>query len=429
MKKLLFALLAIGISFSSFSQEIKYNLVFGTSQIKLTEEQKKEIDSLKESVGPNQLITIYPLVHESYYDRYMFVGTAKKQAAEIVTYAESIGFEHLGTPSNFPSGYNGLSVGVNLKLKPKPIVDNSLKKYFPEKPSQFFTIDPNKDTLIVGNEGTKLFFPSGCLLTKNDVVVELKEYYTMADYIKSDLPTVSNGEMIQSGGVIYLNAKEDNDSKKQVKINPEKGIGAEFTIGKGDTNMQIFIKDPKSKDELNWILPSKRTRDWQMTETVLDYDGSVVSQKTYYSEEEWKKHKQEQQEEKLNKIKKVAKETGQEESDLMLSINYFGFINCDKFYNEPVIDCQILAADRKDTKYYLVLTDIRGVLHGNVDGDEVSFGKIPKNKQAYIIAISLDDDQAYFYKVSFNTQDEFKETVELKSVSREFIDQQLASLK
>ncbi|MFM6983870.1 MAG: hypothetical protein ACKOXF_07040 [Chitinophagaceae bacterium] len=86
-----------------------------------------------------------------------------------------------------------MSVGVGLRFIKTPLASANFG-LFPEKPSQFFVIDPLKDTLIIGKEGTRLLFKKGSLMSTKKVQIELKEFYQLGDYIKSGLATVSNGK-------------------------------------------------------------------------------------------------------------------------------------------------------------------------------------------------------------------------------------------
>lgn len=432
MKRLILTALTIFFVLSLFSQEKVYNLYFEINQAILSSEQKEELSNLIYDMEQGKTISIFPLTYDSLFEQYKYAKIANKQAQEIANYAKTIGFELKGIPKNLPSGYNGRSVCVILKkISEPPVLSNN---HFPEKPSQFFLIDPKKDTMIIGNEGTKLLFDAGCLLTPNKVNIELKEFYSLEDYIKGDLPTVSNGKMLLTGGVIYLNATENTPSKKQVKINQEKGIDVDFVMDNNDSDMQIFIKDPRSKKEMNWVLPTKKAEDWQMTENVLDENGTIVSKKTYYSKKEWEEHLKEKERIKKEKEKveqeRIKKEKLLAKSDNFLTVNNFGFINCDRFPNEPLISLFVSTEDTENTKYYLVFSETRSVMNGHLmKNKNVNFSKVPKNKKALIIAMKFTEKQAYYYSDNILTGEANYNKIKLNPVSEEFINQQLKIIK
>jgi hypothetical protein len=431
MKNLMLGFLALFITSNIVGQITKLDLLFEQNQIKLTDHQKKELDSLALSMKDGQRVAIYPLTHDQVFDRLTYAKTAKDQANEIAEYIETIGFKLKGIPSNFPSAHKGMSVRVNMTYyKPKgtAMLSSSLKSNYPEKPSQFFIIDPNKDTIIIGNEGTVLYIDAGSLMSNDEVKVELKEYYSLGDYMKNALPTTSNGKMIQTGGSMYLNATENNSTQKKVKIDQKKGIGVDFTLGKDDPEMQIFIKDPKQPNEMNWILPSKSTSSssWVMTDTELDRDGNIISQETFTSKVAWEKHLQEEEEERQEEAEKVREKQG---ILGMLRIYNLGFINCDRFIEEPMSTLTLAANDNMKAEYFLVYKDIRGVMTGRLDNTTVSFGSVPRNRKATLIALAFNDTQAYYFESEIIANGGTKPTINLQAVDKNFIDKQLALMK
>ncbi len=430
MNKLIVAVLCTAFASSSFAQKTRYNLTYHPGQIELNDQQKESIKKISTWIKPDQTVSIFPLTFDSIRNRLTFSRKAKLQAAEVANYAKTLGYEIQGIPANFPTSYKGLSVAVNIVLsnpetkQPKP--KNSLSDLFPEKPSQFFVIDPNKDTMIIGIEGTKLMFEKGCLLSKQKVKIELKEYYGLDDYIKSGLPTVSNGQMIQTGGSIYLNATDKNNEKKRVSINPSKGVGVDFTLGKDDPDMQVFIKDPRYPMQVNWILPKQKPqvrKSWQMTETILNADSTIRSKKVFHSKAEWEAY--------LKKQKQDAeiKKTTQKKMDSKLKVFNLGYINCDKFYQEPMVPLIVLADKNTTAEYYLVYTDVRGVMKGKVFNQRVNFGSVPADREAQLIAVSYIDNQTYYFKCNFKAGSSTKPDIVLEPVKETFLNEQLALLK
>jgi hypothetical protein len=422
------------------AQALIHNCVFKTNQTELNEEQKKELRDLTKQMSLGKQLSIFPLTYDSLFEVYRFAPIAERQALKIEEFAKSIGFESLKIAKNFPSTYSGYSVCVSLKFTKQISLSNSTNK---EKPSQFFIINPKKDTLLIGNEGTKLKFKAGCLLTNNEVKVELKEYYTLKDYLNSNLPTSSNGKLIETGGVIYLNAKENTPSQKQVAINPNMGIQVDFSKDEGKANMQIFIKDPKSKNQTNWILPNNSTEDWQMTESTYDNNGNIVSSKTYHSKAEWeirlkereaeikKKEEIEQQKAiaKVDEVNKLAANNGQDKADAFLQVNQFGLINCDRFMDEKLVPLALDIDPKYNAKYYMVFSDIRSVLNGELTSNEVvNFESLPYKRKASIVAIGYIDKQAYFYSTDITIGALFNTKIELKPVEETYINEQLAQM-
>ncbi len=447
MKNAVFAIILIAFLSHAHAQH-RYNIAFAKEQTTMGWHQKRTINNITTRLNNGVSVTFYPVVFDSLTDAYQYTPDAGKQAESIVEYASTMGFTLIGMPRNFPSAYKGLSVSVVMKYtKPDSALPEMIattpgegvRGHFPEKPSQYFVIDPLKDTVIYGNEGTKLVFAAGCLLSKKEVQVELKEFYKLEDYIKGGLQTVSNGRLIQTGGSLYLDVRETGAGKRQVPINPEKGVGVDFTLGKNDDEMQIFIKDPHLPNEVNWILPKKRIvkESWQLTETVIGPDGKVISRKKYNSKEEWdahvkeeeKKAKEAEEREKEKEKQEAIRQETSNKMDSKLQIYDLGYINCDKFYNEPTIPLTFEGDKKVNAEYYLVYTDERGVMKGESNGQNVSFGSVAKNRKAVLIAVCFIAKQAYYFKCLVSPGGKLESKVSLQPVEESFLNKQLALLK
>lgn len=420
------------------SQVTRFELLFEENQAELNEYQKQQIDSLYTSIENGGEALIYPLYFDEVFERIAFSKRAKNQGEAIAQYAEQIGFNLIGIPKFFPSAYSGMSVGVDVKRaysqktiakKPKapsPVVE-TLKQHYPEKPSQYFLIDPNKDEMITGDEGTVLFFPAGSLLADEKVVVELKEYYHLADYMKGGLPTTSNREMISTGGSMYINAKSAN-SKHPVQINPNIGVEVEFTKGKSDPDMQIFVLDPSS-ETVNWVVPFESEIEMEMNirEVYVDWDGDTLYDKSFSSEEDYNAFKE--QWAKDQKIVQETKEKTMAAMDEKLKIYDLGYINCDKFMNEEMTPLLVKGDSEIPAEYYLVYPDVRGVMKGYSRNGKVHFDRVPLNKTAILVAVSFMDKQAYFKKTPFTPKAYQGAEVQLEPVEEAFVTHQLSLLE
>lgn len=455
----LITLLAFALNLNAQNHSLRYNIVFSPGKTTLTKEHKQKIIAIQKNLLHGEKIAIYPLTtnqekpkspkgmnsmsNKSYYStpkpRLWFAKNAKEQAQAIAGFAKSLGFEVLGIPSNFPSAYSGVSVSVALKyhetrsatapeaiakVPEKEVVKPvKVKDHYPEKPSQFFTINPKRDTVIYGNEGTKLFFEAGSMLSENAVEIELKEFYGIADYIKGDLLTVSNGKMLETGGSMYLNATEKENPQVKVQINKQKGVAVDFTLGKDDPEMKIFVKDTRSR-QMNWILPRTVKKSWRMTKTIMDAEGRVIETLVFNSKADWDAYLQK---EKRDKEIKIAT---QNKMDSKLKVTNLGYINCDKFNDDPKIPIQLMADQKTSAEYYLVFKDVRGVMKGyRANKSQISFNSVPKGKKAVLMAVSFIGEQAYFYKADITLVSRVNPPIELKPVAESYLNEQLALLK
>lgn len=119
-------------------------------------------------------------------------------------------------------------------------------------PTQVFTIKTKRDTVIAGNKGIKVHIPADCFELKNpnaEVKIILKEYNSNADFFFANLTTSSNGQMLESGGTIYINAMANG---LPVKMKQGKEIALAFPSGKPAPGMQTFYGEQAADGSMNW---------------------------------------------------------------------------------------------------------------------------------------------------------------------------------
>jgi hypothetical protein len=82
---------------------------------------------------------------------------------------------------------------------------------------QIFTIDNTKTITIKAAHGTEILIPAGCLANANgdkveNAQLEVVEAFTLPEFITSGLATISNGQLLISNGMAYINAKAGNEN-------------------------------------------------------------------------------------------------------------------------------------------------------------------------------------------------------------------------
>lgn len=127
-----------------------------------------------------------------------------------------------------------------------------IKTFKPEGiSSQVFTIDISKDTSLRTQNGAIIEIPKGALQGNSQTVqLEIREAYHISEMIKAGLLTTSNGRLLSSGGMIYINAVGENT----VKIT--QGIKVSIPTNFVDADMQLFKGKEDDKGNLNWTEPA-----------------------------------------------------------------------------------------------------------------------------------------------------------------------------
>ena len=129
---------------------------------------------------------------------------------------------------------------------------NSVKKQ-PEKK----TINNEKETTITFKEGTVLIIPAKCFIDANGklargkVNIEVTEFYKLSDMLLANLTTKSDGNQLETGGMLFIKALKDN---KQLQLKPGSNIEYVFSSrGSKKKDMQLFLGE-EIKDGVNWTL-------------------------------------------------------------------------------------------------------------------------------------------------------------------------------
>lgn len=116
--------------------------------------------------------------------------------------------------------------------------------------TQLFTINPAKETKIIGARGGIFLIPAGAFEGTSPVTIELKEVYAPIEILSAGLTTESNGELLESGGMFYINAKRDG---KELELKKE--ITGSIPSNYINDSMKLFKGEVKEDGNVNWVDP------------------------------------------------------------------------------------------------------------------------------------------------------------------------------
>lgn len=151
---------------------------------------------------------------------------------------------------------------------------NSNKKLFNpgNLRTQHFRINPNADTTLFGLRGGFFNIEKASFDGQEPVDIEIKEAYSPSEIIYAGLTTESDGRLLESGGMVYLNAKRKG---RQVKL--LKPVGISIPANYVNKDMKLFKGEEKKDGSINWIEPEPL--DSLMNRTPID-TGEILF-KTY----------------------------------------------------------------------------------------------------------------------------------------------------
>jgi hypothetical protein len=120
-----------------------------------------------------------------------------------------------------------------------------------------FEISPTTDTLIFGDKGTGIFIESNSLQFKDGstptstIKIELKEYYSISDILSKNLSTISNGRLLETGGMINIQAFSDG---KELELKNGKEVIIHFPKDDSKSGMQLFSESQSDSktDAIEW---------------------------------------------------------------------------------------------------------------------------------------------------------------------------------
>lgn len=228
-------------------------------------------------------------------------------------------------------------IASSFKLKTLPAIDAML-----QKPAQVFYI--HSDTTLYGEEGTVIFIQPSCLRTSDSTLyegkikVELKELYTKEALLRERAVTISNGSMLESDGSLYIDAQ--TEIGEPLFIECENGVQIRLPR-EVQNNMTYFNGAIDASGNMNWKLSDSIS---PIFEEI--YDDNFENDGFY------------------------ASETEKQVQTYFFSTKSFGWINCDRFYDDSRDKTDLLATfllpdyekNITETHNYIVFDSLMSVL-------------------------------------------------------------------
>jgi hypothetical protein len=178
------------------------------------------------------------------------------------------------------------------------------KFYVPESPicspkkiiSQFHNINANRDTVFYGTDGAEIVYRANSLMTaegkiyKGIAIFEMKEVTSLETMIRSGLTTTSDGEIIESGGMVYLQPT-DQEANNLLMVN-SKATVINIPTDEYKPNMMVFkgvevARSSKAKEDFESsddFFQVKGTTNWidpQPLNTIIDNPIEIIPDTSY----------------------------------------------------------------------------------------------------------------------------------------------------
>lgn len=288
-----------------------------------------------------------------------------------------------------------------------------LEKFYQQlqKQPQRFQVDNRRDTIISGQEGTTLYIPANSFEAKENVTVLLTEFYSIDDMIMNKLTTTSGGQALVTGGMIYLDARNNNDELVDLK----KGALLTLDMKKRDNQqpMELFYGYDYYRNDITNVLDSIS---WKPTNQLF----RSANKKTFES------FKTSPNRRIVNKVDTVWITNTNKEGDgpplgyllrdsiagisipdrkldsiamqrFGVNVNRLGWINCDRFYKDPRPKVELIVdlGDNPDNyNAILVFDNLASILpRSSRQGNLIRFSNLPEGEAARVIVMGIKNEK------------------------------------
>lgn len=121
---------------------------------------------------------------------------------------------------------------------------------------QTFTLKRNAETKIKGKDGTVIYIPQNALVTKdgktvtsNKVEIQLEEYLKPADAVYNQLSTISDGRILESGGMFTVTATADGE---ELQLKEGSALKVQLPVINKESDMQVFTALKNEEGVTEW---------------------------------------------------------------------------------------------------------------------------------------------------------------------------------
>ncbi len=168
---------------------------------------------------------------------------------------------------------------ANSYLQVQTSLENDFKTI--EQNFQDFVINTNFDTTIVCKEGTVIKIKQSSFLivsnlteVKGTITFQVKEFYKTSDIISARLTTHSNENILETGGMLFIQATSDGQLCK-LKDNSPIEISFPFTEKK---DSMLLFSGSWTDQNINWqLLPPKEANQMQIVEELATFPGGTIA--------------------------------------------------------------------------------------------------------------------------------------------------------
>ncbi len=286
-------------------------------------------------------------------------------------------------------------------------------------PKQQFKIQANTFQKLQSKGGVVLHInPDDLICTDRsaldkELIVEIIELTNQKELLKANAQTVSDGRLLESGGAYHISITSNN---KQVQLKQGRTMTIDFPKIK-DVAMELFYGERDSLSIVNWKPAGQsfivRTEEKIKQEPIEIYETTeempLIEEVGVVLEDSLVKTKRIQSSQKITKQYNELQILNQNMYE-QIRVNQLGWINVDRFINEPMSDLlfTINPNDSIDVAVvYLVYKSMNSLQTINYIAAFNPFQnklKIALGKDIRLIVLTYKNNTYYAYESNFKTE-------------------------
>ncbi len=455
MKTLLTGLLSIALISNSIGQTIpRHNVFFAANSSDLQYSPARVVESVYTKLPAGTQIRFGitgPISsHHNNMDRNRITAARAHSILKLLKTITADGDEFIVSDANNPklhlqaelASRQPFELEILLTKAPAWIEPEftSIDEFLP-LPVQTFTINPQEDNRLVGEQGTVINIPAFTLQLKNgstpaEMTVELKEVYGGGQLVQANLHTGSGGRMLRSGGTIHIDA---NTNGKPAQVARGKHLDLEFPHGEEVTeNMEVFNGRVDRSGNFDWVpKPGIVQLESRVREEFYINDVKVSKEEYLARMQAWEDRKAERirQEAEWAKEQEISNDIAANADAMdayLLKSDQLGWINCDEFYdvkNKTDVIVHVDTTYRPSVR--MVFDNISSVMGGeyNHRTGTVTFRDVPVGESVRLVGYSIMDGTAYMDNRNVIVSETLKHNLKLAKTTKQQMEAELASLK
>ncbi|WP_143067844.1 hypothetical protein [Olleya namhaensis] len=142
--------------------------------------------------------------------------------------------------------------------------------------TESFEIQVNKETILKGKKGTSIYIPANAFQFENGtepnepITIELKECFSLTDMIFENLQTISGDRILETNGMIYVNAEVNG---KSLFVKKGKAFVVGFPKNGLDKEMDLFYELKLNDSIKTWMPDYKFFETKSAQESIAEIDS------------------------------------------------------------------------------------------------------------------------------------------------------------